>query len=131
MSADFDRDGRMDLVVVEDMGEHGERLHIYRNQLETNHHWIGVELCDERDALSPIGASVTIRSADRTWVGRVMTGETVMGQHATTLHFGLGDESRVDSIEVRWISGATHIVRDPEVDRYHWIRAGTGSGGDR
>jgi hypothetical protein len=48
-----------------------------------------------------------------------------MGQHAPTVHFGLGDENRVDSIEVRWMSGATRIVRDPEIDRYHWVRAGT------
>jgi hypothetical protein len=119
LSADLDLDGRVDLVVVEDHGADGQRLHIYRNQLETDHHWIGVRLRERPDGPSPVGASVTVRTADRAHVAQVVTGETLMGQHSTTLHFGLGDESQVESIEIRWVGGARHVIRDPQIDRYH------------
>jgi hypothetical protein len=122
LSGDLDRDGRVDLVVVESLGGEQEKLHIYRNQLATEHHWIGVELREEGGGLSPVGAKVVVQTPDRSHVARVMTGETLMGQHSTTLHFGLGAETRVEAIEVQWVSGARQRVPDPAIDRYHRIR---------
>jgi hypothetical protein len=46
-----------------------------------------------------------------------------MGQHSTTLHFGLGGSTRVESIEVRWLNGMTRVIRDPEINRYHFVPA--------
>jgi hypothetical protein len=122
VSGDLDRDGRVDLVVAESLGDEREKLHIYRNQLETDHHWIGVELREEGGGLSPMGAKVVVHTADRSYVARVMSGETLMGQHSTTLHFGLGSETEVEAIEVQWVSGERRRVPDPEIDRYHRIR---------
>ncbi len=125
LSADFDRDGRVDLVVTEDLGAagRGEILHVYRNRLETDHHWIGVVLQEQGGGISPVGASVSVRTPGRTQVARVMTGEALMGQHAPTLHFGLGDAERVEVIEVLWLDGSRQRVRDPELDRYHLVLA--------
>jgi hypothetical protein len=123
VSGDLDLDGRVDLVVVENDRAGGQKLHIYRNQLETDHHWIGIQLREEGGGISPVGASVTVRTAEQTHVGRVMTGETLMGQHSTTLHFGLAESAEVESIEVEWIGGMNRVVRNPEIDRYHLIRA--------
>jgi len=125
VSGDFDLDGRVDLVVVEDQGLKGERLHVYRNRLQTGNHWIGIRLLEEGNGISPVGAFATVRTAEQTHVGRIVTGETVMGQHPTTLHFGLGSSTRVESIEVRWTNGMTRIVHDPKIDRYHLIEAAT------
>jgi len=111
VSADLDRDGRVDLLVTEHLGAEGEKLHIYRNRLDTGNNWIGVELREQGDGASPVGASVIVHTGGRTHVGRIVTGETLMGQHATTLHFGLGDADRVETIEVRWPNGATRVVR--------------------
>ncbi|MCH7598659.1 MAG: CRTAC1 family protein [Myxococcales bacterium] len=121
VSADLDLDGRVDVIVVEDRGTKGQRLHIYRNQIETGNHWIGVQLQEEGGGLSPVGASVAVHTADRTYVGRVVTGETLMGQHPTTLHFGLAGSEQVESIEVQWVGGAKRIIENPEIDRYHLI----------
>jgi hypothetical protein len=126
VSGDLDLDGRVDLVVVENDRAGGQKIHIYRNQLETGNHWIGIQLQEEGDGISPVGASVTVRTAEQTHFGRVTTGETLMGQHPTTLHFGLADSTEVESIEVEWIGGTTRVIRKPEIDRYHLIRAREG-----
>jgi hypothetical protein len=123
VSEDLDRDGRVDLVVVEDEGLEGQTLHVYRNTLETGNGWIGVELQERAGGLSPVGAVVRVRTPGRVQVSEVVTGETLMGQHSTTLHFGLGTAQRVESIEVRWPGGATLTLKDPEPGRYHRIRA--------
>jgi hypothetical protein len=130
VSEDLDLDGRVDLAVVEDNGLRGQKLHIYRNQLETENAWIGIQLREQGKGISPVGASVTVRTAEQTHVGRVVTGETLMGQHSTTLHFGLGGSARVESIEVRWINGMTRIIRDPEINQYHFVQAPGGARGE-
>jgi hypothetical protein len=123
VSTDIDRDGRMDMVVVEDIGDGTEKLHIYRNQLETPNHWIGIQLRDEGGE-SPLGATVRVRTPLRSSLARVVTGETLMGQHAPTIHFGLGQEEEVLSIEVRWLSGNLRTLSAPAVDRYHLVLGG-------
>ena len=123
LSEDFDRDGRVDLLVVEDHGALGQKLHVYRNRLETAGSWIGVLLREQGPGLSPVGARVVVRTPGRRHVARVVTGETLMGQHSTTLHFGLGDAPRVDSIEVRWPNGASRLLQHPEPGRYHLVLA--------
>jgi hypothetical protein len=123
VSADLDRDGRVDLLVTENLADGGERLHIYWNHLKTPNGWIGVELREQGHGRSPVGASVVVRTPERQQVGRVVTGETLMGQHPTTLHFGLDGSTRVDSIEVSWIDGTKRVVRNPEPNRYHLVLA--------
>jgi len=123
VAEDLDLDGRVDLVVLEDHGLQGQRLHIYRNRLETGHHWIGVQLREQGRGISPLGAEVVVRTQKRAHVAQVMTGESVMAQHSTTLHFGLGAEESVEAIEVRWPGGAHRTLRAPAIDRYHFVDA--------
>jgi hypothetical protein len=123
VSADLDLDGRVDLLVTESLPSGGEKLYIYWNRFQTENGWIGVQLREQGNGLSPVGASVVVRTAERAHVGRVVTGETLMGQHSTTLHFGLDASTRVESIEVNWIDGTKRVVREPELNRYHRVLA--------
>jgi hypothetical protein len=52
-----------------------------------------------------------------------VTGESLMAQHAATLHFGLGAEERVETIEVHWPNGTKRVLRKPEPNRYHLVLA--------
>jgi len=122
ISADLDRDGRVDVLVMEDRGEQGQYLHAYRNELVTENHWIGVELSESEGGPSPVGASIRIRAGERSQVKHVLVGESVMGQHPTTVHFGLGKTQEVQALEVRWIGGPTRTLRDPEINRYHRVK---------
>lgn len=121
LSDDFDGDGRMDLVVVEDRWQKGQVLHVYRNTMETNHHWIGIRLNPVKDYGSPLGAKIMVRSGDVQQVASMMAGETIHGQHSSTVHFGLGKSSAVDSIEVQWSNGKRSILKSPSADQYHQL----------
>jgi hypothetical protein len=123
LSEDLDLDGRVDLIVVEDRGLKGQKLHVLRNQLETGNAWIGIQLREEGRGVSPVGASVVVRTAEQKHVGRVFTGETIMGQNSTTLHFGLGSSKRVEAIEIRWADGRARTLPNPEINRYHFVAA--------
>ena len=117
---DIDNDGRVDLIVVEDRWTEGQLLHVYRNRMESANHWIGVRLKEEGLGKSPQGARVVIKSGSRPpQVGVVVTGDSIHAQHPTKLHFGLGANETVESIEVIWPGGNRRRVENPTVDAYH------------
>jgi enediyne biosynthesis protein E4 len=124
LSSDLDKDGRVDLVVIEQPPGAGEQLHIYRNTLPQLNNWIGVEFSEDGAGPSPVGARALLRAGGRSQVRQVMVGESIMGQHSTTLHFGLGPMEKVDSIEVHWPGGKTRTLLNPGINRYHRVAAG-------
>ena len=49
-----------------------------------------------------IGARVTIESATRSQLQEVQLGTWYLSQGPSTLHFGLGQDDTVTSIDIRW-----------------------------
>ena len=122
VSDDVDGDGRKDLIVVEDRWQDGQLLHVYRNQLENENHWIGIRLVDRPGPDSPIGVAVVLMYQDGSQrIECVTSGDSIHAQHANTVHFGIGDRDSVQSIEIRLVSGKTMKLTNPEVDQYHVV----------
>ncbi|MCA9168254.1 MAG: CRTAC1 family protein, partial [Planctomycetales bacterium] len=122
ISDDLDGDGRLDLIVVEDQWKDGQRLHVYRNELETGHHWIGVHLADVPGANSPLGCRVVlVETSGQRRIACVTAGDSIHAQHATTVHFGLGEQTEIQSLEVILPSGETVAVENPRVDAYQRV----------
>lgn len=122
---DLDADGRMDMLVVESISKGEDRgwftLHIYRNELPTAGHWIGVRLPEGGPGRSPIGATVRLITASGTQIKRMVTGDSFSAQHAATAHFGLGAQTAVEAIEIQWPNGTTRRLDAPAVDQYHTV----------
>ena len=118
---DLNRDGKVDLLVVEYFTEEfRERLHIVRNAGEASGNWIGVDLHATAGS-SPIGAKVTVEAGGRNFVGSYFTGDSFNAQHSSTLHFGLGKLNKVDAIEIRWGDGRVQRVTGPTINQYHTL----------
>ena len=97
---DLDRDGRLDLVVV----NRGTPVEIFHNRSETVGNWLQVRLEQSGPNRNGIGAWIEMRDGERTWSREV----TVGGGHASGangwIHFGLGASQAV-SIAVNWPDG--------------------------
>lgn len=128
VSNDIDSDGLMDLLVVASPRGHPSVLHVYRNNLSSPNHWIGIRLADEAGN-SPLGAKITIVTESGNRVAHIVAGDSFTSQHAAVAHFGLGSLDAVRRIEIRWQNGATRRLENPSIDRYHLVRAGDGGGG--
>jgi len=112
--ADFDGDGRLDVVVL----TLGSPAELWQNTNSTVNHWLIVRLIGTKSNRDGIGAVVKVGNQVRT-----MT--TAMGyassSHAS-VHFGLGGSSGPVQLEVQWPSGTKQIVEDVKVDRVMEIR---------
>jgi hypothetical protein len=121
---DLDGDGRMDLVVTtfEAWPETKQTLRVFLNTLPTEGSWIGFRLRDAGSMTSPIGARVTVHHSSAPLMRVIVTGDSYRSQHANTAHFGLGNEGRVTSVEVRWPGGRISTIPAPAVNRYYDVR---------
>jgi hypothetical protein len=129
--ADFDRDGDLDIAVVEINGS----LHLYRNDSTNSGHWLQIQLVasdnqsslwSNRDAINTL---VKVTANGQTYMRQVIGGDSGHGQNSLDLHFGLGAATTISQIEVLWPSGATEILTDQAVDTFMVIsEAGGGPG---
>ena len=113
--ADYDKDGDMDVFVVNQAG--APRL--YRNITPRGEtHWLEVD---------PIG-TVSNRDGCGVLITAVVDGEPIMRQvlcgsggsgsyHQRQVHFGLGTATVIDRVEVLWPSGTRQVVDDVAIDQ--------------
>jgi len=125
--SDYDLDGDLDVLVVHLDG--GAQL--LRNDMQTGH-WLELRLRDRRS--SDGGTEVPGDGEGSTavaWMGEVplrrsVTGGSYLSQSTRTLHFGLGEASGVDKLEVRWPTGADDTFGPLPADSRWEIREGEG-----
>ena len=116
---DFDNDGRIDWVQT----NVGQPAMFFHNVTRSAGHWIELKLEGTRSNRDAIGARVTIETPSRRLVREVNGGNGYASRSSTRVHVGLGTETTVRSIVVRWPGGATERVSAP-VDRITTIREG-------
>ena len=121
VGADFDADGRPDLLVTQLSAKTrgpSELLHLIKNNWETSGSWIGVRLRG-RPGISPLGAMVKIKAGDKILIHPVTSGDSLWAQHPAIVHFGLGDLKTVETLEINWGNGKTTLIENPKVNQYH------------
>ncbi len=121
---DLFNDGNMD-VVIEDLDGAPE---ILRNHGEAGAHWISFELQGTKSNRLAIGAKVKITAGKMTQMDEIRSGGSYLSQNDLRLHFGLGDATKIDSVEVHWLSGAVDKLptKDLAVDKFYYVLEGKG-----
>jgi hypothetical protein len=120
---DLFNDGKIDVVI--NCLDHTPVL--LRNVDKDSNHWVGLMLTGgtkgPRDA---IGTTVFLTAGGVRQRGDVMSGGSFESSNDFRLHFGLGDKTAVDKVEIRWSDGKKETVALPGVDRYYAIEEGKG-----
>ena len=98
---DINNDGLIDIVVnpINDVPQ------LLRCSSTTGNNWITLKLVGVKSNRSAIGARVRCVTGSRVQVDEVRSGGSFYSQNDLRLHFGLGQSSRIDLLEIRWPCG--------------------------
>lgn len=113
-AADFNNDGKMDLIVLPISGTPV----LLRNDTANQNHWIGFQLHGTRSNRDGIGAKVSLQACGQKQFEEMRNGGSYVSHNDSRLHFGLGGCTNIDRLTVRWPSGTLQEVASPRPDKY-------------
>lgn len=105
---DLNNDGFPDAVVFR---PHTGTLYALYGKPNGNH-WLSISLTGEGSNRDAIGATVILESGDTRQVRIVTAGSSYLSQDDTRQLFGLGANSRIDTLTVLWPGGTVDVFRD-------------------
>lgn len=121
---DLNNDGLADVVVANINGP----VEVLINQIQTNNHWLGLDLYDSRDR-RPLTQSVVWLLDDegeRMYRRRSRADGSYASAQDPRVLFGLGERTTPVSIEIHWPDGSKERHLELAVNRYHRITQGSG-----
>jgi enediyne biosynthesis protein E4 len=115
--ADLDNDGDLDIVV----SNINQPAFVFRNNaelLKKDHHYMKVTLEGNSGNTYGVGAKVSVWTAGQQQHGEQFPARGYLSSVAPVLHFGLGKNSLIDSMVVRWPSGKLQTVLNIKSDQH-------------
>src|SRR2546430_740170 len=119
---DINNDGNVDIVIV----NVGEPPSLLLNQGGNNNHRVLFKLVGVKSNKSAIGARVTVTTATSAQFNEVRGGGSYLSQNDPRLHFGLGPDSKMTQVEIRWPNGKIETLRDLPADFIYTMVEGQG-----
>jgi hypothetical protein len=120
-TADFDGDGRLDIVA----NNFNDAPSYFKNEFPRKN-YIAFRLRGTRSNRDAIGALVKLYTGKEIMVRQVQAAGGYLSQSSKTVHFGLGDRRRIDRVEIRWPSGRRQTIKNPALNRRHDVVEPTG-----
>lgn len=117
-TADFNNDGRIDLLAIDFEGP----VMLLQNQSQARNHWITLDLRAAAPNLFAYGAALTARSGNQIWVGEVSPASSYLSSSDPRVHWGLGEVSSLDALTIRWPDGSTQTLKDVQADQILTVR---------
>ena len=99
---------------------------LLRNKGGNDRHWLQVKTVGTKSNRLGIGARIRVRVDSLVQLREIRSGSSYLSQNDMRAHFGLGERTRVDTVEVRWPSGTVDRIADVSVDRLLIVREGFG-----
>jgi hypothetical protein len=115
--ADFNNDGKLDVVVLPISGQ----PLLLQNKTTNENSWLGLRLRGTHANRDAVGASVIVEACGKRQYDTVRNGGSYISANDPRLHFGLGACSTVDSVTVKWPRGATQVEKNLPLNKYSVI----------
>lgn len=112
-TGDIWNDGHQDVVVTTNDGP----AYILRNETSNPNHWIAINLIGQKSNRDGIGAEIKLTTANGRQLETVSTTGSYLSAKDKRVHFGLGSNAVIESIQIRWPSGALQTLTNVKADR--------------
>ena len=114
-SFDYDGDGDLDIIINHNPGDTGDpeaaRPTLLRNEVGAARNWLAVELEGRKSNRDGIGAVVQLEAGGLRQMRHASAGSAYASQSSGKLYFGLGAQSKIDTLTVRWPAGTVDEFR--------------------
>ena len=104
--ADYDNDGDLDIA----LSNSGGQPVLMRNEGGNRNHWIAIEARGRESNSFGLGAGVRIETEQGTQAGQINNVASYLSANDLRVHFGLGRQQEVKSVEVHWPSGRKQVL---------------------
>lgn len=119
---DYDGDGQQDLI-LRNYRQPAQILH-NTGAASVGNHWLELKLIGTRSNRDAVGARITLTARDLRQTREVSAGSGYLSSSSLVQHFGLGHYQRVDTVVVRWPSGAESRLAGIPADQRLMLREG-------
>lgn len=119
---DYDGDGDMDVVIT----NNGGPAQLLRNENQSGHSWIMLDLIPAGGARNAINARVELLSGGKTYRREQRPHAGYLSSNDPRIHVGLGQTKEIDHITVSWPLGGKERWENVAVNQHLVLRQGTG-----
>ncbi|MDE0425932.1 MAG: CRTAC1 family protein [Candidatus Poribacteria bacterium] len=97
---DYDNDGDIDVF----LNNSNQPATLLQNDGGNSNHWLTVQLIGTQSNVSGIGTKVFVKAGDLSLFREVRSGASYLSQSDLRIHFGLGENLTVDTLDIHWQS---------------------------
>jgi hypothetical protein len=115
---DLNGDGRMDVVVSAIKAP----AEIWINESPNANHWLEFKLQGVKSNRDGIGARIKVTTKGGVQYNQMSTAAGYASSSAGPVHFGLGQDTSAETVEIRWPSGAATSLKNVVGDRVLTVR---------
>ena len=124
---DYDNDGDVDTLVTQSNGP----ATLLENKTETQSNWVAIKTVGMISNRDGIGTRITVTAGEHTQIQEVNPGASYLSSHDPRCHFGLGTNTTIDRLEVRWLSGVVQIFENLPANQAHTVSEFSDTPADR
>ena len=100
---------------------------LLKNVYDDKNHWVALKLIGgPKSPKDATGASVYLTANGMRQRVDVLAGGSYQSTNDPRAHFGLGQATKIDLVEIHWPSGGVEKLHLPEVDRFFTVEEGKG-----
>jgi hypothetical protein len=119
---DVNNDGKVDILIL----NVGRPPTLLINRTANPGHAALFKLIGTKSNKAAIGARVSVTTAGVTQFNEIRAGSSYLSQNDLRLHFGFGQNSVIDTIEVSWPSGNKEVLKNLPTDFIYTVVEGEG-----
>ncbi len=122
--ADLDLNGTEDFVIANGFNANSAGTQVLWNQTLGNN-WVNLKLQGTISNRDAVGSRVTLYTPNTVQTDEVLSASGYSQMNSLKLNFGLGEETQIDSVVVRWANGLVETFEDLALNQTHVLVEGS------
>jgi hypothetical protein len=111
---DYDNDGDLDVLII----NNGAAPVLLRNEGGNRNNWVGLNLVATKSNPGAVGAIITWEAGGKKFRRLKTAGGSYLASHDPREILGMGQATKMDSIEIKWPSGQVDKLINPPIRKY-------------